>query len=111
MGKYKLHYSELNSTKDVEILNFTSGNKRSSFIADKTIGIRPKRVFTLIVKYSETYSDIYIFDNYQCIEKISNNMLDEMFLFEWECYEEAYKNAIILKECNELCYRNSHYLN
>ena len=34
-----------------------------------------------------------------------------MFLFEWECYEEAYHNAIALKEGNELCYRKSHYLN
>jgi len=111
MEKYKLHYSALNSTKDVEIIEFSSGKKRSQFIADLIIGINPKRVFTLIVKYSNEHSDIYIFEHYQCIEKIVNNMWDEMFLFEWECYEEAYHNAITLKEYSELCYRKSHYLN
>ena len=106
MSKYKLHFSELNSTLDVECLEFTSAKKRSSFIADRVIANNPIRVFTLIVNYNEDrkYSDVYVFENWSCIQDVVNSKWTEFWLFEWESYSDAYKNALDLKETNPLCY-------
>jgi hypothetical protein len=106
MSKYKLNFSELNSDSDVEYLEFTSAKKRASFIADRVIANKPKRVFTFIVKYSENdeHSDVYVFENWSCIQLIVENRWKEFWLFEWGNYEDAYKNALDLKEISPLCY-------
>ena len=106
MSKYKLNFSELNSNSDVEHLEFTSAKKRASFIADRVISNNPKRVFTFIVKYSDNdeHSDVYVFENWSCIQSIVETRWKEFWLFEWESYEDAYKNALDLKEVSPLCY-------
>jgi hypothetical protein len=109
MGKYKLNFSELNSNSDVECLEFTSAKKRSAFIADRVIGSiynDPKKVFTLIVKYSDNdeRDDVYVFDKWECIDLVVKQSWEEFWLFEWDSYEEAYKNALDLKEISPLCY-------
>ena len=106
MSKYKLNFSELNSSSDVEYIEFTSAKKRAQFIADRVIANNPKRVFTFIVKYSENdeHSDVYVFENWSCIQSIVENRWKEFWLFEWDSYEEACKNALDLKEISPLCY-------
>ena len=106
MLKYKLNFSELNSNSDVECLEFTSAKKRASFIADRVIASNPKRVFTFIVKYSDNdeLSDVYVFENWTCIQSIVETRWKDFWLFEWESYEDAYANALDLKEVSPLCY-------
>ena len=106
MSKYILYFSELNSDSDVNKLEFTSAKKRESFIAERVIGINPKRVFTLILKYSERDEDldVYVFENWSCIKDIVSSKWKIFWLFEWESYEDAYKNALDLKEVSPLCY-------
>lgn len=106
MKKYKLNFSELNSDSDVECLEFTSAKKRAAFIADRVIANNPQRVFTLIVKYSENDHDldVYIFENWLCIQSLVEDKWKDFWLFEWVSYEDAYKNALDLKEVSPLCY-------
>lgn len=106
MSKYKLNFSELNSNSDVENLEFSSAKKRASFIADRVIGVNPKRVFTLIIKYSKNdeHSDVFVFENWSGIQNVVESKWKEFWLFEWESYEDAYKNALDLKEVSPLCY-------
>jgi len=106
MSKYKLNFSKLNSTSDVECLEFTSAKKRASFIADRVIATRPNRVFTFVVKYTDNDedSDVYVFDSWSCIASIAGDGWKDFWLFEWESYEDAYKNALDLKEVSPLCY-------
>ena len=106
MKKYILNFSKLNSSSDVECLEFTSAKKRASFIADKVISNNPKKAFTYIVKYSENdeHSDVYVFTNWSCIQEIVEHRWQECYLFEWESYEDAYSNALKFKEIDPLCY-------
>lgn len=106
MSKYKLNFSELNSVSDIEYLEFTSAKKRASFIADRVIANNPKRVFVFIVQYSENdaHYDVYVFEDWSCIQKNVEDKWKQFWLFEWESYEEAYKNALDLKEGSPLCY-------
>ncbi len=106
MSKYVLNFSKLNSSCDVECLKFTSAKKRALFIADRVIANNPKRVFTFIVKYSKNneHSDVYVFTNWSCIKDIVESRWEECYLLEWESYEDAYKNALLLKEVESLCY-------
>lgn len=106
MGKYKLNFSELNSSWDVQSLEFTSAKKRASFIADRVVSNTPKRVFTLIVQYTDNDepSDVYVFENWSCIQSFVEARWKEFWLFEWESYEDAYQNALDLKEVSPLCY-------
>ncbi len=107
MAKYKLNFSKLNSNSDIDVIEFTSASRRASFIADRVVGVKPDRVFTLIVSYSKTNDseiDVYIFDNYSCVQDVVKSKWIDFFLFEWESYEEAYKNALDLREPNPLCY-------
>ena len=104
--KYKLHYAELNSDSDIELIEFDSIEERQDFIADKTISVKQK-VFTLIIHWSENSDDdlgVYIFDCFRDIEKIVLQRAVVFSLFEWESYEDAYANALDLKELNPLCY-------
>jgi hypothetical protein len=106
MKNYILNFSELNSKSDVEHLEFSSAKKRAQFIADKVIGVKPIRVFTLIVEYyeNESDSDVYVFNNWNCIESVVKTRWKNFWLFEWKSYEDAYKNALDLKEVSPLCY-------
>ena len=107
MSKYILNFSELKSNGGVDCIKFTSAKKRKNYIADRVIGINPERVFTLIVSYDDKDSnacDVYIFDKWSCIQEVVNTRWKSFFLFEWYSYEEAYKNALDLKEVNHLCY-------
>ena len=107
MSKYILNFSELNSNADVECVKFTSATKRAKYIADRVTGTNPPRVFTLIVSYDDkddNACDIYIFDKWSCIQEVVNTRWKSFWLFEWHSYEEAYKNALDLKETNHLCY-------
>lgn len=104
--KYNVYFSRLNSSMYVEEMSFLSSKKRMFFIADKVIGDKPDRVFTLSVEYDDKHSDVYVFDSqsYSCVSHLDNNKFSEFFLFEWESYEEAYRNALSQKETNPLCY-------
>jgi len=79
MSKYKLNFSELNSNSDVEYLEFSSAKKRASFIADRVIGVNPKRVFTFIIKYSENdeHSDVFVFENWSGIQDVVDSKWKE----------------------------------
>jgi len=106
MAKYSLHYSQLNKAEFKE-LGFTSAKKRAQFIADAVIGVKPRRVFTLVVKYHSAesgLSDVYVFDSWNCIDLVVNQNWQDFYLMEWVSYEEAYKYCLDLKEEHELCY-------
>ena len=106
MSKYVLHFSELKCS-EITQKSFTSAKKRSEFIADRVIGIQPKRVFTLIVGYDDddvNAQDVYTFDQWSCIQDIVKTRWKTFYLYEWESYEEAYKYALDIKEVNPLCY-------
>jgi hypothetical protein len=103
MSKYKLNYSGLNSKEDFEKVSFTSARKRSEFIADRVIG-GPKKVYVLVVGYSEDRSDVYVFKDWWCIDLVVKQSWDTFWLIEYESYEEAYKYALDVKEESELCY-------
>lgn len=107
MSKYKLFFSELNSNSDVECLEFTSADKRAYFISERVILSKPERVFTLIVSYNDNddnASDVYVFDQWSCIKEVVQQRWESFWFFEWSSYEDAYKNALDLKEVNPLCY-------
>lgn len=106
MGKYKLNYASLKSLDEDEVITFTSTAKRRNWIINKTIGIYPRRVFVLIVKYSETSRDIYVFHDFHCITDVSKFSW-ELYLYEFESYKDAYGFALTLREDSELCYNNN----
>lgn len=107
MSKYKLNFSCLNSNSDVKSLEFTSSKKRADFIADRVIGAFPKRIFTVVINYSEPegkHIDVYVFENWSCIQDVVQSRWRSFYLFEWNSFEEAYKNALDLQENSKLCY-------
>lgn len=107
MSKYILNFSELNKDADIEVVIFSSAKERANYIADRVIGCKPDRVFTLIISYDDkddNACDIYVFDKFSCIQEVVKTRWKSFWLFEWSSYEEAYKNALDLKEVNPLCY-------
>ena len=107
MSKYILNFAELNSDADVDAISFTSATKRASFIAERVIGSKPERVFTLVVSYDDNdYNacDVYVFDKWTCIKEVVQQRWKSFWLFEWSSYEDAYKNALDMKEVSPLCY-------
>jgi len=106
MGKYVLNYADLDFNLGVSGIEFTSASKRANFIADKVIGSKPDRVFLLAIERCNEYDSIYIFDKWQCIEDVVESRFKDFYLFEYESYEDAYRNALDMKEKSELCYNN-----
>lgn len=104
MANLKLYYSELGSDSDIETLEFKSAKSRMDYIYNKVARCNPKRVFTLIIEHSEDYSSVYVFDKWVCIDLIAGWGFKEFWLYEWDSYEEAYKNALDIKEESPLCY-------
>jgi hypothetical protein len=45
-----------------------------------------------------------VFENWSGIQDVVESKWKEFWLFEWESYEDAYKNALDLKEVSPLCY-------
>lgn len=107
MSKYILNFSQLNSDADLEAISFTSAKKRANYIAERVIGIKPERVFTLVISYDDNDNDacdVYVFDEWICIQNVVTSRWKSFWLFEWSSYEDAYKNALDLKEVNPMCY-------
>lgn len=106
MGKYKLNFGKLNSTEDVECLEFTSAKKRRAFIAERVIATKPNRVFILVIEYEKggKYNDVFIFDQWSGIQSVVSQRWKDFWLFECVSYEDAYATALDLKEVNPLCY-------
>ena len=102
MSKYILNHEELKLNPstlefehktDIKEMKFSSAVKRSSFMADKIIGSVPTRVFMLIVEYNKGSNDVYIFDKWSCVNKIAHARWEKFYLFEYESYKHAYRDA------------------
>ena len=100
MKRYKLYYSELNSTTEVQRLEFSSAKKRELFISDKLFDGDKKKVFVFIAKYTEQEEEpcIFVFKHWYSISKFVKSYVKEFWLFEYDTYKEAFEYCIEYKE-------------
>ena len=101
MKRYKLYYSELNSTSEVQRLEFSSVKKRELFVSDKIYDGDKKKVFVFIAKYTEQEEEpcIFVFQHrYSVYWFLKSNNVKEFWLFEFNTYKEAYEYCIEYKE-------------
>jgi hypothetical protein len=113
--KYELHYAKLELDGDIPCLTFNNPSARISKIQDIVIGSKGK-VFILCIDWSgnDTQSDVYVFENYQCISFLSDGKLNrykKMYLQEYISYEEAYAVALNMREDSDLYYNPNIKLN
>ena len=101
MKRYKLYYSELNSTSDVQSLEFSSVVQREQFVLGKTMNIeRKEKVFVFIIKHldDEKYANALVFKYWNDFDRFFKPSAKEVFLFEFNTYKEAYEFCIKYKE-------------
>jgi hypothetical protein len=116
--KCKLHYAELGKeNEDVKEIVFSSSRKRFSFIADKIINRNLEKKIVFLIAIEKDYLEpphkdpsgdsIYVFTLYRDIDFLKtheNGQWKDIFLFEYNSYEKAYKAALDMREPNPLCY-------
>lgn len=87
--------------KQYETFNFSSNEKRKSFLADKIIGSREEKVF-LIVGFVNGMKDgdehVYVFDNWYEVDKALTVKYSEVSLFEFSNFKDAYDEALCIKK-------------
>jgi hypothetical protein len=112
MDKFKLHYAELELQDDIPCFEFDSKYKMLDYISN----IYKNNHFTTLNKVClvAIWDDLIVVDSVSRIIEFVNNGVDnhlslelqEVFLQEYDSYEEAYKVALNMKEDSPLCYSN-----
>ena len=99
---FKLFYAHLNLDGDIKEITFHTHALRTRFIIDKIL--LKKKVFLLAIDYASDDSAVYVFDKLKHIKPILKYTTDDIYLFEYSSFEEAYRNALDMMEPNPLCY-------
>lgn len=104
--KYKVHYAKLGLDSDIPTYEFNDKYERLKFIWDNTMG-RKKECVWLVTTDRE--AEVYVTD--KCV-RVWNYVefmpllydSEELFLFEFDSYQEAYKVALHMAEVSPMCY-------
>lgn len=104
--KHVLHYQNLDLSGDIDQLLFPDKEERGEYAKALIEKGNGKVVYTLVIERSEDIKEdsIYIFQNIECVEPFLKIDFLDLFLFEWDSYEDAYTYARDVREENELCY-------
>ena len=98
-----LHYFKLRQADENPGKIFKNWKQRLGFLMDTIIDSRDK-VFLLIIDKGghKSFQSIYIFHSFSCIafllDKRYNSYHYTFYLHEFQNYEDAYRNALQIKE-------------
>jgi hypothetical protein len=105
---YKLHYAELNLQDDISCFEFESKHKLIDYVSSIYNNIYLMYLDKVcLVAISD---HLIVVNSLGCILKFINDELnyidfdENVYLQEYDSYEEAYKVALSMKEDNPLCY-------
>jgi len=105
--EYKIYYAKLNLTSDIGFFLFQTKESVVEWVMDIALS-DPNRVFLVAIQ-----EEVFITDNAALVVELFENTLnaaypyfegDEIFIQEYNSFEEAYKVALDMKETSPLCY-------
>ena len=109
MGTIKVYYAKLNLKEDIKCFEFKSIESIRNFISDIVYGDKEDKVVYLLV----IQDDVFVTENKQLVCELFDGNLnsaypfyegDNIFIQEYESFEEAYEVALTIKETSKLCY-------
>ena len=116
LNKYKVHYAELELNSDIPIYEFTNNSELQNFILEKIYKDEETTTIILVnicgkIYISDNQTDEYTILNF--ILYFSDDELEgyeygalDIFIQEYETYEEAYEVALSMKEDSKYCYKD-----
>jgi hypothetical protein len=107
---YKVYYAQLHLQGDVPCLEFASIEEIRSFITGIIYPLKmaSEKVYVVLIQ-----GEVIVTDNVLLIEELFDGNLtsaypfyegEDIFIQEYQSYEEAYKIALMMKEFSPLCY-------
>lgn len=112
MKTKKVHYAKLNLQGDIPCYEFQGIEDLRTFvngIIDQHSGFKAENMVYLIA----IQDDVFVTENLQLVQELFDGNLnsaypfyegEDVFIHEYQSYEEAYKVALDMKEDSPLCY-------
>lgn len=89
MNDYKLH---IHTDNEIETVEFSGDYDRTLHIVGE-VGIGRENVWMLILG-----EEIYVFDNWRPMRNVITRACNNVYLFKYNTYQEAYQSALEVKQ-------------